>query len=203
MVNDIAIVIPTIPPRHALLQRALASVQIQRRPVAAVSIAVDIHREGAWATRNRGLQAVTTEWTGFLDDDDELLPHHTEFLLGKATEHGLDMVWGWFDVIGGRDPFPMHRGRQYDLAQPHIVPISYIVRTELLHEAVRSTGGFKPDEIGAWDNQDMPLFDAICRLGKHMAFDEITWHWHHHTSNTSGLPQRWPGKPMFAQVGEP
>lgn len=202
MNDDICIVIPTIPPRHALLLRALASVQAQRRAVAAISVAQDIRREGAWTTRNRALEAVTTEWTGFLDDDDELLSHHTEFLLDKATEHGLDMVWGWFRVIGGVDPFPMHQGRQYDITTPHIVPISYIVRTELLHEAVAAMGGFKPDGIGAWDNQDQPLFDAMARLGKHMAFPDITWHWHHHTSNTSGLPQRWPGRPMFAEVGE-
>lgn len=202
MSGDCTIVIPTIPPRQALLQRAIASVQAQRRPVAAMSIAVDIHREGAWSTRNRGLQGVTTEWTGFLDDDDELMAHHTEFLLAMAEEHGLDMVWGWFEVVGGRDPFPMHRGRQYDIAEPHIVPISYIVRTELLHDAYAQTGGFKADEIGAWDNQDQPLFDAMARLGKHMAFPDVTWLWHHHTSNTSGLPQRWPGKPMFAAVGE-
>jgi len=198
--SDITIVIPTIPPRQALLQRAIASVQAQRRPVAAMSIAVDVHREGAWATRNRGLQGVSTEWTGFLDDDDELLAHHTEFLLDRADEYGLDVVWGWFEVIGGRDPFPMHRGRQYDPATPHIVPISYVVRTELLRAAVAQTGGFKPDNDGSWDNQDMPLFDALCRLGRHMAFPDVTWSWHHHTSNTSGLPQRWPGKPMFAEV---
>lgn len=200
--NDCTIVIPTIPPRHALLLRALASVQAQKRPAAAISIAQDIRREGAWTTRNRAMAAVATEWTGFLDDDDELLPHHLEFLLGKAEEHSLDMVWGWFQVIGGGDPFPMHRGRQYDTATPHIVPISYIVRTELVRDATTTTGGFRGDEIGAWDNQDMPFFDALARLGKHMAFPDVTWSWHHHGSNTSGLPQRWPGKPMFAAVGE-
>lgn len=200
--NDITIVIPTIPPRAHLLLRALASVSAQKLPVAAVSIAQDIRREGAWATRNRAMEAVTTEWVGFLDDDDELLPHHTEFLLGKAIEGGLDFCWGWFQVVGGHDPFPLGRGRQYDVADYHVVPITYIVRTELLRAAHASVGGFLADGIGAWQQQDQPLFDAIATLGKHRAFEEITWLWHHHGKNTSGLPSRWPGAPLFAEVAE-
>lgn len=35
-------------------------------------------KSGACAARNRGLEAVTTEWTMFFDSDDEMLPSHIE-----------------------------------------------------------------------------------------------------------------------------
>jgi glycosyltransferase involved in cell wall biosynthesis len=153
---------------------------------------MDTEHEGAWVTRNRAAAAVRTEWTAFLDDDDELLPIHVEHLLSVAAEHQADVVWGWFRVVGGGDPFPHYRGKQYDPAQPHVVPITYMVRTELLRAAVERMGGFMPDTIGAWDNQDMPLLSEFAAQGGRMvASPETTWVWHHHGANTSGLPTRW------------
>lgn len=190
MIPGVTIAIPTIPPRGALLARAVVSVTRQTRPVAAISVAQDLTHAGAWGTRNAALAAVRTEWTGFLDDDDELYPHHCEFLLDLADEHEADMVWGWFDVAGGNDPLD-GRGRQFDPDNPHTVPITYLVRTELLHAAVEWTGGFLADEAGAWDNQDAPLFIAIAQMGKTWHDPRATWRWHHHGKNTSGLPSRW------------
>jgi len=163
----------------------------QTRPPAALSVAVDTAHEGAWATRNRAMEAVATEWTAFLDDDDELYAFHLEVLLDLAAETGAGLVWGWFDVAGGQDPFPQHRGRAFDLDHPHIVPIAYLVRTEVLRAAVAATGGFQPDEAGAWDNQDQPLFVEMARLGGTACTERSTWKWHHHARNTSGLPTRW------------
>lgn len=200
MQRDVTVVIPSIAPRRRLLTRAVASVAAQEQPAAAISVAIDSQHEGAWTTRNRALSTARTTWSAFLDDDDELLPHHLQFLLDMADEHGLDLVWGWFSVVGGVDPFPQHRGRQYDPAEPSIVPITYLARTELLHDAVAATGGFVGDEIGAWDNQDYPLFDYVARHGRHMAFDDKTWLWHHHGANTSGLPDRWPDEAARAVV---
>lgn len=187
----VTIVIPTIPPRAPLLARAMVSVMRQTNPVCAASIAVDADHEGAWATRNRALATVATEWTAFLDDDDELYAFHTEMLLELAAEQHADLVWGWFDVTGGIDPFPMHRGKPFDVDEPHIVPITYLVRTELLHDAVAATGGFLADDAGAWDNQDQPLFVEMARRGVTACTDRATWRWHHHSRNTSGLPTRW------------
>jgi glycosyltransferase involved in cell wall biosynthesis len=74
---DITVVVPTIPPRrHTVLNRAVHSVLNQTLPPAAVSIVPDIRREGAWATRDRGLQAVRTPLVAFLDDDDVMRPEH-------------------------------------------------------------------------------------------------------------------------------
>jgi hypothetical protein len=192
MNRDVTVVIPTIPPRQHYLIRAIESVMRQTEPATAISVAIDNKHSGAWETRNQGLRAVTTTWTAFLDDDDELCPSHIQFLLDRIEEHNLDMAWGWFDVVGGTDPFPTHRGLQYDHEHPHIVPITYIARTELLHAGIKACGGFLPDTTGSWSVQDMPLINAMCVEGaKLMAFPDTTWLWHHHGQNTSGLPTRW------------
>ena len=192
--NAVTVVIPTIPPRARMLARAVTSVAGQTRPAAATVIVNDSTGGGAWETRTAGALHVRTPWCAFLDDDDELLPHHLATLLDLAETTGAGVTWGWFDVIGGVDPFPQHRGRPYDLADPHIVPITYLVRTAVLFEAIHATGGFAadPDETGAWDVQDQPLFDALVELGGAACTDAVTWLWHHHGRNTSGLPSRIP-----------
>lgn len=152
-------------------------------------MALDTQHAGAWATRNQALEMAKTTWVGFLDDDDELMPHHVHHLLNMAMEHCADMAWGWFEVVGGGgDPFPHYRGRQYDITNPHIVPITYIAKRELLMDGPR----FQPDEIGAWDNQDQPVIDYMVNAGaKLVASSDSTWLWHHHGANTSGMPRNW------------
>lgn len=187
-VIDVTICIPAIPPRRQThLTQAVDSVLRQER-ACSLAVAMDETKAGAWVTRNRAAAMASTEWIGFLDDDDSLHPHHVGRLLQIADEQLADMVWGWYLVVGGHDPFPHYRGRQYDPAQPHIVPITYLIRRELFEE----TRGFMPDGIGSWDNQDQGIFDdAIAAGGKLFAAEEITWTWNHHGRNTSGMPDRW------------
>jgi len=195
MIDDVTVCIPTIPTRTEMLNRALRSVAAQTLPARAVAVAYDVRREGAWATRNRAARMSRTTWTAFLDDDDEFARGHLRLLLGNAIEFQADVVWAWFEVIGGKDPFPHYRGKQYDPAQPHVVPITYMVRTELLHEAMEKMGGFQPDTPGGggvWDLQDMPLLNTFADLGAKMHADpSSSWFWHHHGRNTSGMPHRW------------
>jgi glycosyltransferase involved in cell wall biosynthesis len=189
MNSDVTICIPTIPPRADFLHRAVTSVRNQTIPVGWV-VATDVDHEGAWATRNKAARMATTEWIGFLDDDDVLMAHHVEHLLEHAFAHDAAMAWGWFHVIGGTDPFPHYRGRQYDPAHPHIVPITYLVQRELFLR----TSGFQSDVgVGAWDTQDQPVIDEIYSLsdGAIVASPRKTWWWHHHGANTSGMPTRW------------
>ena len=189
--DTVTVCIPTLTTRQRYLGRAMSSVCRQTHPVAAVAVAVDLDREGAWATRNRAVDmAAATDWVAFLDDDDQLLPHHVEVLLRAAREAGADCVWGWYEVVGGSDPWPERRGCQYDPADPHVVPITYMVRRELVQAARAHMGGFQPDAIGAWDNQDKPLFDYFAREGTLYAIPDTTWEWWHHGGNTSGLPTR-------------
>lgn len=188
----VTLVIPTIPPRTQYLLRALTSAVLQTRPFSDVHIATDLNREGAGATRSRGLATVHTEWTAFLDDDDELLPNHLDVLTSFAAESGADLVYPWFDVIGGTDPFPMFEGMEFNPEIPNMFPITVLARTELLHEI----GGFhhipSPTHPHVQEGEDWVMWLDILRVGgviKHVPVR--TWLWHHHGQNTSGLADRW------------
>lgn len=193
MVTDtVTVCIPSIPPRSGLLHtRAIPSVFRQTHPVSEIAIAVDLNKSGAWENRNNAIKMANSEWIAFLDDDDEFQPHHVGTLLNMAHEQQADVVWGWFEVIGGSDPFPMHRGRQWDVNNVHIFPITCMVRRSLVLD---SKATFMPEEsnIGAWGIQDFPFWKSIHDAGgKFLAIPDITWNWYHHERNTSGLPNRW------------
>jgi glycosyltransferase involved in cell wall biosynthesis len=191
MKEDISVVIPTLTTRTHFLQEAIYSVMSQTYAPDSLIIEIDHKRAGAWETRNRAMLKASTKWTAFLDDDDKFLPHHLEFLLKKAVTEDLDLCWGWFEVEGGTDPFPNHRGRQFSLSTPHIFPIPVLIKTEFLHKAYYEMGGFQKDKLeqGSWQTQDLPVWKHVIGVqgAKHKAYDEITWQWRHHATNTSGL----------------
>lgn len=189
-------VIPTIPTEHRIttLRRALASISDQDEPVTHTAIATDHDHAGAAATRNRGLAEVETEWTAFLDDDDEWLPHHTRVLMDAARETGADVVYPWFRVVSPRafDPFPGAFRRPFKvelLREQNYIPTTVLARTE----AVRDVGGFEPygdqqesacDDWGLW----------LKLLGAGATFHHVpivSWLWHWHGKHTSGLGDRW------------
>jgi glycosyltransferase involved in cell wall biosynthesis len=187
-------VIPTIPPRADYLRRALDSIHAQTRPVDGASVYVDHQHIGAAAARNRALAAVDTEYSAFLDDDDEWRPEHILTLVKGAAETGADVVYPWFDVVSSRafDPWPGVFGRPFDpddLRQRNYIPVTVLARTEL----VRDVGGFEPygdqqesacDDWGLWRK----LLAAGARFHHAPA---RTWLWHWHGEHTSGLPDRW------------
>jgi len=76
----ITVIVPTIPTRGELLNRALETVAAQTLQPAGVIVEMDQKREGAATVRNRALDRVSTEFVAFLDDDDELLPNHLKLL---------------------------------------------------------------------------------------------------------------------------
>jgi len=192
MSSDVTVVIPAMPTRMHYLNEALDSVIRQTLSPDAIIVEFDSKREGAWATRNKAMLKANTKWTAFLDDDDMFMPHHLEFLRRKADQESLDLCWGWFEVQGGTDPFPNHRGRTYDPNDPHSFPISVLVKTSFLHLAYAEMGGFQSDTTGSWLSQDRPLWDhVICKQhARHAAFNETTWIWRHHATNSSGLPSK-------------
>lgn len=221
LLPGITVCIPTIPPRAALLRRALDSVIHQTLPAAAVSVAVDLNREGAARTRQRALDAVQTEWTAFLDDDDELLPNHLGVLLSAAENQGgqPQYLWSRFrtaipmystpGVVAGyveRDgPAPLGAGtfEQWNDEQPAQTTITTMVRTEV----ARDVGGFTPSapvllphevlthEIDGQRAGEDWDFTLRCRTAAGLSgmrhVPVVTWIWHHHGKNTSGLPDRW------------
>ena len=189
--QHVTAVIPAIPPRVGThLHRALDSVLQQDVPVDAISVAVDFAREGSAATRNRALEAVTTGWAAFLDDDDEWNTDHIRSLLACADETGADMVYPWFTVPEGWDPWPEREGQPFDpklLDTQNTIPITCMVRTSLL----RAVGGFESkdpsnpaslcDDWGTW----IKLRDVGAKI---VHLPRRTWIWHWHGGNTSGRP---------------
>lgn len=190
---SVGVAIPTIPPRSALLGRALASVYAQTRTPRHLSVACDTHGDGAAATRNRAWRALDTDWVAFLDDDDELYPQHLERLVATACDRDADFVYPWFEVVGGVDPFPQHFGQPWNPAAPVQTTITGLWR----RTALEAVGGFpepadEVDPLGNRLGEDMLAVLALNRAGGRIVhLPERTWRWHHHASNTSGLPERW------------
>jgi glycosyltransferase involved in cell wall biosynthesis len=194
----VTVAIPSIPPRSALLARALASVAGQESPAAAVSVAIDLERAGAPATRQRALDAVLTPWVAFLDDDDVMLPEHLAVLLDGAAEHGADYVFSYYTVVDGQgreqpgvDPL-QHFGAVFDPADPHQTTITVLVRTEL----ARAVGFHEPPPgaliSGQSYGEDFGFTVGCVAAGARIVHvPRRTWLWAHHGSNTSGRPDRW------------
>lgn len=200
MNEQITVVIPTIPPRAALLARAVQSAANQSLPAAALSVAVDNQHAGAAHTRQRALDAVKTGWTAFLDDDDEFMPHHLEQLHKFAHATDADYVYSWFRVVGanGRvmshDPvFPeSHFLEPFDPNNPIQTTITVLVKTEL----AKHVGFWKPDDEREVDGQrwgeDYSFTLDCVRAGARIThLVEHTWYWHHDSGNTSGRGDRW------------
>jgi GT2 family glycosyltransferase len=198
MIPGITVAIPSIPPRAAMLGRALASVLAQELPAEAVSIAVDTGRHGAAMTRDRALRAVRTEYTAFLDDDDQMQPEHLRVLMDAAEESGADYVFSYYTVADADgqlmphvDPL-RHFGRVFDPADPHQTTITILVRTELAQDL-----GFRdPPEgeliAGQRYGEDFDFSVRAAQAGaKILHIPKRTWLWFHHGANSSGLPSRW------------
>ena len=192
--SDITVVIPSIPPRIALLERALASVKAQILQPAEVIVEFDEDKTGAAATRQRGLERVATPWVAFLDDDDEFMPQHLSKLLAAAYEHDADYVYSWYEVVGGLDPRPEEAQLPWDREHPRQTTVTTLVQTDL---AVAVGGFVDPDDTTLnspdrhYAGEDWRFTQRVNEAGVIYHLPEITWRWHHHGRNTSGLPARW------------
>lgn len=187
-------VIPSIPPRTGReLHRALDSVLMQERPVDAISVSVDHQRRGSALNRTRALSGVGTEWTALLDDDDEWLPEHIRLLMEHAEETGADVVYPWFTVPEGWDPWPEREGQPFDeelLRTQNYIPITVLARTDLLWSA----GGFTVKDPSNTDSlcDDWGTWEKLLASGaKFSHLNRRTWLWHWHGGNTSGRTSRW------------
>lgn len=198
----ITVCIPTIPPRADMLLRAVESVTDQTLPAAAISIAVDTEKEGAPATRDRALAAVDTPYVAFLDDDDRLLSQHLSKLAYEMERTEADVVYPWFKVVGGTDPFPNKKFKEWDSEHPHVFPVTFLASTTV----IRLVGGFSRDwaedgmmdEEGQRAGEDYRLILRLVELGaKIVHLPEVTWQWFHNLAkpkgirNTSGRPSGW------------
>lgn len=184
---DITVLIPTIPPRRAEFERAVASVQAQTLPASAVWAELDKDRDGAAAVRNRLLEQVRTEFVAFLDDDDELYPNHLKLCARYANLQGVDVVYPGYDC----DDDPVNCfGIPFDaslLKQRNFIPVTVLARTEL----VLAAGGFqnRPDEHGD-PCEDWGLWLSMLDNGAKFGHLPVkTWRWN--LGGTRGRPDRW------------
>jgi len=188
-VVPVTVAIPTHPARGdafdggSLLGQAVASVFRQTvQPSGGLSIACDLEGRGAAFTRQRALDGVDTEWVSFLDSDDVWYPHHLQTHCDLLHESGADVAYSWFD---GNDPFPMHRGRRFDPADPHHLTMTLTVRTELAKRV-----GFAGDALHVdWSGEDWRMILGLRDLGaRFVGTGEVTWTYRVHSANTSGHP---------------
>lgn len=185
----VAVVIPSIPPRAGdLLPRAVRSVFEQQLIPEEIHIVVDKDHQGAAYTRQAGLDLVGTHIrrVAFLDDDDWWYPNHLQTLVTLAQDNDAQVCYSWFD---GNDPFPMHRGRQWDPADPHHITMNIMVDRRYAQFV-----GFRQDHPEGWDlpQEDWRFIWDLNRIGaKFAGTGDITWHYAAHEGNTSGQAGRW------------
>lgn len=186
--NDITVIVATIPPRAERLAQALSSVAMQTLQPSAIVVEYDHDRTGAAATKNRALAKVTTEWVAFCDDDDILLPHHLEALHNCMIDHGADVVYPWPQMAGAPEP-RLRFGLPFDadeLRRGNYIPTTSLVRTKLAQAA----GGFQCPPGTQYD--DWGLYLGLLDAGAHFVhLPERTWIWNVHNGNTAGVPTHW------------
>lgn len=193
--TTIGMAIPSIPIRHDLLRRALGSVFKQTRPADDIKIAFDHDHRGAAETRNRAWRGLDTDYVAFLDDDDAFLPEHLELVLACALETDADMVFPWYEVVGGSDPFAETFGKPWDPMNPRQTTITCLWK----RSALEMIGGFPLlwpgtdlDGGGNRIGEDMlAVHELNNRGGKIAHLPAKTWHWFHHGKNTSGCGVNW------------
>ena len=92
---------------------------------------------------NLGIREAKGEWLGFLDSDDEFLPHHLSTLLGEAGDQ--DLLLARFELVNcTRDPEPHVRdfyrpGFEIAVQDIEVITGALFVRTDL----ARDIGGFR------------------------------------------------------------
>jgi hypothetical protein len=176
------------PGREEVLKDAAASVAAQDYDGELTHIiAHDRHQLGGAAMYNSIIPLVTSPWIAFLDSDDLFMPHHISTLV-TASAFGADLVYPWFNMLGGSDPLGA-RGKTFDpeaLHQANYIPITVLVRTDL----VKKVSGFPlpgtPEcPVGCYD---WDLWERLLKVGcRFLHVDEITWTWRHWGYNTSGI----------------
>jgi hypothetical protein len=134
---------------------------------------------------------VSTEWTAFLDSDDEFMSHHLSTLVDNTSDD-VDVIYTGCEV---RDPngnsVPLidewgRFGKEFDpklLNEMSYLPVTSLVRTNLAQEV----GGFAFEDGSPYD--DWTFYKRMLFSGaKFIHVPEVTWVWNHHGLNTSGSP---------------
>jgi SAM-dependent methyltransferase len=196
---DLTVLVTTIPTRQDRLNKALMSVENQSLLPAKILIQNDLYKEGAPKNRDNGIEKVETEYVALLDDDDYFYPDHLESLYQTAIDTGADIVYAWFNVDGGEDPFPENFGKPWDPENPRQVTITVLAKTDVIRKAggYSNTTGIEHEELGLFAQGNTAgedfrmVFSANKQGAKIVHVPKKTWAYVHHESNTSGQPTAW------------
>lgn len=203
MTDRITVIIPHIPIREKELSRAISSVDAQTYQASWLLVENDNDHEGSAVTRNRALSVLDeeTDWVAFLDDDDELMPHHLDELLRCATAHEADVVYPGCYVAGGIDPHDRF-GMAFDpelLRQQSYIPVTSLVRFSLIKEVMALHSGEAFYRPPGCDYDDWGFYLRLLAAGARFIHHPVkTWIWNHWgygmpglPGNTSGMGNRW------------
>lgn len=191
---SVTVVVPTIPPRAAMLQRAVASVTAQTVRVD-LEVEPDPGRAGSAAARNRALARVETDWVLFLDDDDQLMPNAVQVLTEAQAATGADVVSG-----GAWIPQSPGHGEPVQPPPPGWIDAGVVMARSVLHvtSLVRTrlaqTAGFTRahDPGTGADLDDYGFYRSLAAAGASFwRVPETVLIWHVHGANTSGRGDRW------------
>ena len=174
--------------KSGLLKRALDSVVAQTLSPDRILVLNDVGREGVGVIRQRLLDQVTTEWTAWIDSDDEWSPEHLEKLHRVAVETSSVYVFSGYHAL--TDPLG-HFGIPFNPCSPYHTTMGILERTDLAKEV-----GFPPSAShGQFSNEDWAHITGFAKLAcerglrmTHLA--ERTWTYHMGHGNTSGLPRQ-------------
>jgi hypothetical protein len=207
---DVLVVIPTIPGREKMLDRALRSIRDEEVRFT-VNVLTDREGKGPAVQRNRGVFEEAShgaKWLALLDDDDEFHPGHLTKCVRHAEATGADVVYPWFDLMRGNvlrndtkvllqqdgtgdkvDAFEKPFSADA-LTRNNYIPVTTVIRMAKFREV----GGFPRPGSEEWPHQDCEdwgLWQRMVRAGaKFSHLPERTWTWNWHGKNTSGRPDR-------------
>lgn len=197
--HDLTVLITTIPTREERFARALESVCQQTLKPRIIQPQTDYNRLGAPTNRDAGIDLVRTKYVALLDDDDYFYPDHLETLYKTAIDTDADIVYSWFDVENGTDPFPQNFGQPWNPDAPVQTTVTVLAKTETIRKAggYSNTTGIEHDELGEFAQGNTAgedfqmIFSANKQGAKIVHVPKKTWCYVHHDSNTSGQPDRW------------
>jgi glycosyltransferase involved in cell wall biosynthesis len=203
---EVTLVIPTIPERSLLLERAMRSAERQTHPFTKIIVEHAGPEDDAAITRQRGLGRVKTEWVTFLDDDDELEPSHLFWLTNTQQSTEADIVYTWFRPYENDEPVPERPGmlqlnghtalgspwsrmhKDELIAGRWCFHLTALFRTQMLLDI----GGFQAPGRGkgmTYLSEDLDIEQRLVEAGARVAHcPQRTWRWHWWDGRTMGQP---------------
>jgi glycosyltransferase involved in cell wall biosynthesis len=169
---DVTVITASLPTRGRMLAECVASVAAQTVAPAAHLIGVDYARRGTSAIRNDLWRMAKTEWIAVLDDDDILLPHHLEYLVGAAGNTAT--IAYSFCAVDGRPGW--NPSRPFDAAAlregPNYIPATILIRRPMLY----ALDGWRDSEdcLHGWEDYDL-LLRALDAHAEFACVPTVTW----------------------------